>query len=303
VQQDQATTALARFVAHADETAFRELISLYQPMVFAVCRRVLGTASDAEDATHETFIKLSRHAATIRGSIGSWLYTCALNVSRDQRHAAQARRAREREFVANHVQAEAPSFDADEYSLLNRCMAELDDQDREVIALYYFLGLTQEQIGARYGMTQAGVKRRLDRAIRALRFNLVRAGFDLSTAATGRACGVTSEGELDLVAFGAVLVALLLGQGLVSQGAQASTCPTAMVWGDDLGRRGAAVAEGLLLTAPERLGAHGRVRPSWRLTPLPFHVRAWHAVVTAAEAVRDGLDAFARDRRRAAPPS
>ena len=65
MQYDVANFALKRYVDAADEQAFRELVSLYQPMVFAVCRRVLGTAADAEDATHETFIKLSRHMRSV----------------------------------------------------------------------------------------------------------------------------------------------------------------------------------------------------------------------------------------------
>jgi RNA polymerase sigma-70 factor (ECF subfamily) len=288
VQYDVANFALKRYVDAADEQAFRELVSLYQPMVFAVCRRVLGTAADAEDATSETFIKLSRHASTIRGSIGSWLYTCALNVARDQRHAMLARRAREREFSERREPPAEPSFDADEYSLLNRCMAELGDQDRDVIALYYFLGLTQEQIAGRYGITQVGVKRRLDRAIRALRFNLVRAGFDLSTAATGRPCGVTTEGEIDLVSLGAVLLAAVLaGPSLAQQAGQASQCSAALAWGDGLGRRGLVVAGSLMQTTEPMLS--GRQRDRYRFGKPSWPLRALGWLQDAADLTRDAV--------------
>ncbi len=286
-------SALNRFVGSADQQAFREILTTYQPMVFAVCRRVLGTSADAEDATHETFIKLSRHASSIRGSLGSWLYTCALNVSRDARHAAISRRQREREFSGQANEPQEPAFDADEYALLNRCMAQLEDQDREVIALYYFLDLTQEQIAVRHGITQVAVKRRLDRAIRALRYTLVRNGFDLSTASNGRACGITCEGEVDLVALGAVLIAMLLdGPGLLSQAGQVSQCSSVMTWGDGLGRRGAAITHGLMQTSDE--GLTGRRRTVYRMTALSWPARGWHGVLSAVELAHDAADVVVR---------
>jgi hypothetical protein len=41
---------LASFIDQKDEAAFEALVRLHGPMVFGVCRRVIGTHHDAEDA-------------------------------------------------------------------------------------------------------------------------------------------------------------------------------------------------------------------------------------------------------------
>lgn len=262
--------ALRRFVGSADEDAFRELIARFWPMVLGVCRRVTGPGGDAEDAAHETFVRLARHAHEIRGGLGSWLYTCALNVARDLRSASAARRAREHAYAHATPPPEVPAFDAEDVALLDTCLQRLRDQDRDVIAQYYFLGLSQERIAARYGITQAAVNRRLDRAVRALRFAMVRAGCDLSTATTSRAGAVGPDGELDLLSFGGVLIDLLIGgHGLAAGAAAAARGRDGMGAGSLLGRGMAAVARGLLLDDSD-LGR--RRRPRFDLPGTPLHV-------------------------------
>jgi hypothetical protein len=57
---------LRRFVAGRDEDAFAALVARHGPIVYAVCRRLLRHAHDAEDAFQATFLVLARKAASIR---------------------------------------------------------------------------------------------------------------------------------------------------------------------------------------------------------------------------------------------
>ena len=58
---------LRDFVDHRDGSAFESLVRRHGPMVFRVCRDVLGSPEPAEDAFQATFLVLLRRAAAIRG--------------------------------------------------------------------------------------------------------------------------------------------------------------------------------------------------------------------------------------------
>jgi RNA polymerase sigma factor (sigma-70 family) len=252
---------LRRFVDHNDAEAFRELVAAYHPMVYGVCRRVLGSRPATDDATHETFIKLSRHAATIRGNVGSWLYTCALNIARGARQSDLARTRRERDSSRPWSEPAESGFDEEEYALLNLCIAELDDGDRDIISQYFFLGLSQHEIAARTGLSQVGIKKRIDRALRSLRYRLVCHGFDLGPVST------TASGRLRQVSCNA-LPLMLAGTGMNPSLLCVTWCISdhrgAWRWVHALGRRAAEAVHGILLTSRDRLMGKASIYKSTR---------------------------------------
>src|SRR5882724_9361061 len=101
---------LDSFIAHRDEVAFEVLVRRHGPMVMGVCRRVLRSHHDAEDAFQATFLVLARKAAalTARGFVANWLYGVAYNTARKAKAAATKRRVRERE-TTEMAESEAPS--------------------------------------------------------------------------------------------------------------------------------------------------------------------------------------------------
>ncbi len=88
---------LERFAAGADEQAFAELVWRHGPMVLRVCRRLLASPADADDAFQAVFLVLARKAAVVRwrDSVAGWLYGTARNVARRARDAAARRAAHE----------------------------------------------------------------------------------------------------------------------------------------------------------------------------------------------------------------
>ncbi|MBY0458691.1 MAG: hypothetical protein K2V38_15235 [Gemmataceae bacterium] len=57
---------LSRYRAARDQDAFAALIKRHGPMVFGVCRRVLGDAHAADDAFQVTFLVLAKKADAVR---------------------------------------------------------------------------------------------------------------------------------------------------------------------------------------------------------------------------------------------
>ena len=77
---------LERFLSglnNVSEAAFESLLLRHGPMVFAVCKRIVGDSQDAEDAFQATFLILANRARSIleQRSVASWLHGVALRVA------------------------------------------------------------------------------------------------------------------------------------------------------------------------------------------------------------------------------
>ncbi len=77
----------ARLIARlriGELAAFEELVEEFQPLVYALCYRVLNDSEDARDAAQETFLKIYRHFSHFRAeaSLKTWICRIALNQAR-----------------------------------------------------------------------------------------------------------------------------------------------------------------------------------------------------------------------------
>src|SRR5437763_7930252 len=88
---------LENYVRSREEAAFAALVRRHGPMVWGVCRRVLRSHQDAEDAFQATFLVLVRKAAGVvpREMVANWLYGVARQAALQARRSAARRRGRE----------------------------------------------------------------------------------------------------------------------------------------------------------------------------------------------------------------
>jgi RNA polymerase sigma factor (sigma-70 family) len=171
---------LERFSRQADEAAFESLLGRHGPMVYGVCRRVLGDTADAEDAFQATFLVLVRKAASLsrREAVASWLYGVARRTALGARRAAARRRAKEAKAVPRAEAAAALRDDSHE--VLDQELARLPPKYREVVVLCDLEGQGRKEAAGRLGCPEGTVASRLTRARTLLAGRLARRGLALS---------------------------------------------------------------------------------------------------------------------------
>jgi RNA polymerase sigma factor (sigma-70 family) len=178
---------LARFSCRHDQAAFAVLLRRHGPMVFGVCRRLLGQAEDAEDVFQAVFLLLSRKAASIRKreAIGSWLYGVAYRLASKARARRQCRQAHERRAgLRKHAEGQADVKAAWQQvqATLDEALWQLPEKYRTALILCYLQEKSHEEAARQLGCPLTTLRSRLTRAREKLRSLLARRGLVLSAS-------------------------------------------------------------------------------------------------------------------------
>jgi len=184
---------LERFANQGDDRAFALLVRRHGPLVLSVCRRVLGSFHDAEDAFQATFLVLARKAGSGRWheSVGGWLFPVAFHLALKMK--AQAKRRRLDALEPDKIVA--PAADAAPWELrtiLDEELTRLPESYRAVVVLCHCQGRTRGEAAQQLGWKPGTVKIRLERARALLRARLTRRGLALSA---GLVASALAEGS------------------------------------------------------------------------------------------------------------
>jgi RNA polymerase sigma factor (sigma-70 family) len=167
---------LDRCLVHRDDRAFEMLLRRYGPLVWSLCRRVLGDSPDAEDAFQATFLVLVRKGRSLHrpNLLGNWLYGVAWRTARKARAASARRRACERPL--GNMAASPTERDPwrELLPLLDEEVRRLPERYRQPLVLCYFLGKTYAEAACALGLPEGTVASRLARARECLRHRLSR---------------------------------------------------------------------------------------------------------------------------------
>jgi RNA polymerase sigma factor (sigma-70 family) len=174
---------LERFTACGDEAAFETLVRRHGPVVFRLCRGVLGDAHAAEDAFQATFLILARRAARLRKqrSLDSWLYKVAYRVALRARRkeAVQASRA-EGALVRKATDPLDEVSWREVQAIFFEEMARLPDRYRAPLRLCCLEGKTRDEAAEMLGCGLCTLKSRLERGRKLFRERLSQRGLALS---------------------------------------------------------------------------------------------------------------------------
>ena len=168
---------LKRYVDDHDEMAFAEIVRRYAGMVYAACYRVLRDKQLAEDVTQDTFLKLMRRPGRVSLSVGGWLHKAATQLAIDVLRSESSRKRRERTHTQDHAEFVEDQQSWKEVSeTIDRAMAELPDEVRDLLVQNFILGRSQKEIAEERNTSVATICRRVNDAMEQLRGVMRRRG-------------------------------------------------------------------------------------------------------------------------------
>jgi RNA polymerase sigma-70 factor (ECF subfamily) len=155
-----------------DQQAMSELYDRYAKVVYAVALRVLQDAAGAEDVLQDVFLQLWRNPDAFdasRGSLAAWLAVISRHRSIDR-----LRKRRPETDIEDCVIASGPDLrDETERTLVIEkvriVLDEMNPDQRKVLELAFFQGLTHTEIAAKTGEPLGTVKTRIRSGLQHLR--------------------------------------------------------------------------------------------------------------------------------------
>ena len=176
--------ALMERLTYQDLTAFRTLYNRYSSLVYSASLRVLRDAGLADDMVQEIFLRIWRkpesYVAT-RGKFATWLTSVTRNRavdairSRNRRYRHETASPEEQEWDVPGDERDDPALTAemsDQRRMILKALSGLPAEQRKVIELAYFGGLTQQEISEKLDQPLGTVKTRIRLGMQKLKMAL-----------------------------------------------------------------------------------------------------------------------------------
>ncbi len=178
--------ALVRHIAERRPEALDQLYDRFAPTLLGLINRILRGSADAEDVLQDVFVQVWNRGGQYdpaRSSVGTWLVLIARSRAIDR---LRTRKVVDRVHDATAHDGGGPalaglytSSEAVENVLMQerrervqRELQELPDEQRQVLEMAFYQGLTQSEIAATTGLPLGTVKTRTLLAMRKLRNGL-----------------------------------------------------------------------------------------------------------------------------------
>jgi len=172
---DKADHELTAAVAGGDLNALGALFERHHERVHAICYRMTGDSSVADDLVQESFLRILKYSRGFggRAAFTTWLYRLVRNVCLDHLSAESRTRTRaammavEQEHDAPQDHDTDPRLDA-----IRNALNRLAPDKRDVLVLSRYEGLSYAEIAEICETTVGAIKVRAHRAMRELRQQL-----------------------------------------------------------------------------------------------------------------------------------
>jgi RNA polymerase sigma-70 factor (ECF subfamily) len=172
VRDDEHDEALARRAAEGDARALDALLRNHSALVHGVCRRILGNADDALDATQEALLAIARKIGSFdgRSRFSTWAYRVATNAALDESRR-RARRPLPSETLpetTGRTGTEASDTGLADRLDVDAALAHLTPEYRAAVALRDLLGMDYAEIAIVLDIPPGTVRSRISRGRAAL---------------------------------------------------------------------------------------------------------------------------------------
>jgi RNA polymerase sigma-70 factor (ECF subfamily) len=172
--------ALIRLVTARREEALSELYDRYSRLVFSLAHNVIHDSATAEEIVLDVFTRIWEKASTYRADrakVSTWLTSITRYRTIDVLRRRGARPEQDSIGWADlplsshpHVEGPAPAAELIiERDHLRTALADLPEEQRQVLALAYFQGYTQREIAKVTGQPLGTVKTRIRLGMQKLR--------------------------------------------------------------------------------------------------------------------------------------
>ena len=177
-QRTAQDAALVRAVADGSPEAVEELYDRYGGMLLGLARKVVKDPADAEEVLQETFVHVWNRAASYdpaRSSVATWLVLItrsrAIDRVRTKNVVDRTHAAVQKESGPDHESALGASLvlDRERRQRVRSELQAIPEEQRTVLELAFYHGLTQREIAERTGIPLGTVKTRTLLAMNKLR--------------------------------------------------------------------------------------------------------------------------------------
>lgn len=170
-------------IAHKEDAALSEFYDRYSKLVYSFVLKIVHSQNDAEEVTADVFWQVWRQAESYnieRGSVAAWLITIARSRAIDKRRILE-RRGGETEIDLKLMEDDGNSCDPETEvylketrNMIESVLEQLNENQRQIVELAYFRGLSQSEISAMLNEPLGTVKTRSRAAMQFLRERLKR---------------------------------------------------------------------------------------------------------------------------------
>jgi RNA polymerase sigma-70 factor (ECF subfamily) len=171
---------LIRLIVQARPAALSELYDRYSRMVFSLAINTVGDAATAEEITQDVFVRVWERAGQYRADqakVSTWLTSIARHRAIDQLRRQGVRPEGQSIGWADVSPQAEPSSDGPEQAAelsiqrqhIRAALAQLPEEQKQVLAMAYFQGYSQTAIAEALGLPLGTVKTRIRLAMEKLR--------------------------------------------------------------------------------------------------------------------------------------